>query len=74
MKRSNTSTESQRNAYKKYNEKRECFALMYSLTDIAEGKRLRAYINSIDTSANAYLKELVKRDLDSKGIPYVKEE
>ena len=47
---------------------------MYSLTDIAEGKRLRAYINSIDTSANAYLKELVKRDLDSKGIPYVKEE
>ena len=50
-----------------YRKKTQSFALKYFATDIQEGLR---YIESTGISCNAYLKELVKRDLDSKGIEY----
>lgn len=53
-----------------YRKKTKAFAIKYFATDISEGKRLQAYLDSTGVSANSYLKELVKRDLDSKGIPY----
>lgn len=64
------SSDAQKNAYKKYNKKKQTFALVYTPTDIQEGLRLKHYIESNGISCNAYLKELVKRDLDSKGIGY----
>lgn len=53
-----------------YRKKTKAFAIKYYATDIAEGKRLQAYLDSIDITANEYLKRLVKQDLDAKGIAY----
>ena len=64
------SSEAQKNAYKKYNKKKQTFALVYTPSDMQDGLRLKHYIESNSISCNAYLKELVKRDLDSKGIGY----
>ena len=64
-------TDANRKADRKYNEKKMTFALTYTPTDIREGKRLKHYIEVAGISANSYLKELVKRDLDNKGISYI---
>lgn len=57
-------------AQKRYNEKTMTFAVKYYPTDIIEGKRLKKYLEDNDISANGYIKELIKKDLDSKGIEY----
>lgn len=57
-----------------YRKKTKAFTIKYFATDISEGKRLQAYLNSTGVSANSYLKELVKRDLDAKQIPYTPEQ
>ena len=44
--------------------------IAYKKQDISEGQRLKAYLDSTGQSANAYIKALIKADLDSKGIPY----
>ena len=62
--------EQNRKAVAKYAKKTQSFALKYFATDIQEGLRLKHYIESTGISCNAYLKELVKKDLDSKGIGY----
>ena len=62
--------EQNRKAVAKYAKKTQSFALKYFATDIQEGLRLKHYIDNADISCNAYLKELVKRDLDNKGIEY----
>lgn len=54
-----------------YRKKTKAFAIKYFATDISEGKRLQAYLDSTGVSANSYLKELVKRDLDNKQVPYI---
>lgn len=64
------SSDAQKKAYKNYNKKKMTFALVYTPTDIQEGNRLKSYLASSGISCNAYLKELVKRDLDNKGIGY----
>lgn len=53
-----------------YNKKCEQFKVQYRLCDIDEGKRLKAYLAQSGISANSYIKGLIKRDLDSKGIAY----
>ena len=65
-----TRTDASRKADKKYNEKSQVFTVCYRPTDIKEAKRLKAYLNSTNQSANSYIKSLVKTDLDKKGIPY----
>lgn len=59
-----------REAVKKYSEKTKTFALKYYATDIIDAKRLQLYLEQTGKSANEYLKEVVKRDLDEKGIEY----
>lgn len=44
------------------------FAVKYYPTDIEYGKKLKEYLADTGKSANSYLKELIKADLDSKGI------
>lgn len=44
--------------------------VQYSLEEIADGKRLKAYLADTGQSANSYIKALIKADLDSKGIVY----
>lgn len=60
--------EQNRKAVKKYREKTVSFAIKYSAVDAQEGKRLKAYLEQTGQSANAYIKRLIKDDLDSKGF------
>lgn len=46
------------------------FAVKYMTTDIQDGKRLKSYLASTSMSANAYIKSLIKEDLDNKGVEY----
>lgn len=62
-------TEAQKKADKKYREKVKVFTIKYTPTDISDALRLQSYLDSIDVSCNQYLKNLVKKDLDSKKIP-----
>lgn len=55
-------------AQKKYREKTINFLVKYYPTDIEYGQKLKEYLAHTKQSANSYLKELIKKDLDSKGI------
>lgn len=57
-----------KDAQKKYSEKTMTFAVKYYPTDIKEGQRLKKHLEETGQSANSYLKELIKKDLDEKGI------
>ncbi len=57
-----------KDAQKKYSEKTMNFAVKYYPTDIADGKRLKKYLEETGQSANAYIKQLIKKDMDEKGI------
>lgn len=61
-------TESQ----KKYEKKRalQCksYAVKYTPKEKAENDRLQYYLSTSGISANAYIKELIKKDLDKKGV------
>lgn len=61
-------TEAQKRAQKEANKKSLMFSANYRLNDLQEGKRLKVYLESTGQSANSYLKELIKKDLDSKGV------
>lgn len=61
-------TEAQKRAQKEANKKSLMFSANYRLNEIEEGKRLKSYLESTGQSANSYLKELIKKDLDSKGV------
>lgn len=55
-------------AQKKYREKTINFLVKYYPTDIEYGQKLKEYLADTGQSANSYLKELIKADLDSKGV------
>lgn len=57
-------------AQETYRKKSMQFAISYRPTDIIEGQRLKSYLEQTGKSANAYIKELIKNDLDSKNVPY----
>ena len=64
-------SDAQKKADKKYNQKTIAFSVGYrNENEISDGLRLKAYLLETGQSANSYIKELVKRDLDNKGIPY----
>lgn len=56
----------------RYKKKIAQFKAEYSLSeeDKREALRIRTYLKKTGQSANAYIKALIKRDLDNKGIPY----
>lgn len=60
--------EQNRKAVKKYREKTVSFAVKYSAVDSLEGKRLKSYLEQTGQSANAYIKQIIKHDLDEKGF------
>lgn len=64
------SSNAQKEAYKRYNKKKTNFAIVYGANEQKEAQRLKDYISTLDISTNSYLKELVRRDLDEKGIAY----
>ena len=56
----------------RYRRKIAQFKAEYSLSeeDKREALRIRAYLAETGQSANSYIKALIKRDLDKKGILY----
>ena len=63
-------TDASRKADKKYNEKSITLTVSYRPTDIIEGIRVKQYLTDCNWTANSYIKQLIKSDLDSKGIDY----
>ena len=62
-------SEAQKKAVKKYNEKTILIAASYKPnTDLADGQRVKAYLEQTGQSANSYIKALIKADLDAKGF------
>lgn len=54
-------------AQARYKKKIVQFKVQYSLQD-SDGKRLQDYLTDTNQTANAYIKALIKADLDKKGI------
>lgn len=46
------------------------YTVKYTPKEKTESDRIQIYLQSTGISANAYIKSLIKRDLDSKSIPY----
>lgn len=61
-------TDAQKKAYKKYNQKKKTFSAVYTPTDMKEAERFEKFISTQSMSKNEYLKMLIKKDMDSKGI------
>lgn len=56
-----------------YKKKLKQFKVQYSLQDNIQGIALQKYLDSMGLSANQYLKDLIKQDLDNKGIEYIED-
>lgn len=46
------------------------YTVKYTPKEKKESDRIQVYLKSTGISANAYIKSLIQRDLDSKGIAY----
>ena len=55
---------------KTYNSKCYYFSVKYTPAESDQADKLKTYLKETGQSANAYIKDLIKRDLDKKGIPY----
>lgn len=64
-------TDAQKKADKSYNNKSLNFTVCYRPGEIAQGKRLKKYLEESGQSTNAYLKKLIADDLDRLGIPCI---
>lgn len=65
------STEAQKRANRTYRAKHKPIQITIQYkSDKNEGLRLKQYLHENGMNANQYLKSLIKRDLDSKGIAY----
>lgn len=53
---------------KKYNENSIFYHIKYTPKENIEGERLKEYLKQSGKTANSYIKELIKNDLDSKGF------
>lgn len=63
-------TESQRRYEKKRAKQCKTYAIKYTPAEMPDNYRLQAYLASIGQTPNAYIKALIKADLDAKGVPY----
>ncbi len=63
-------SDAQKRAQDKYNKKRVVVSTTFRENDMKEYNRLKKYLEMNNLSVNSYLKDLIKRDLDSKGITY----
>lgn len=64
------SSDAQKNAYKRYNQKKKTFSAVYTPTDMIEAERFEKFLSTQTMSKNEYIKMLIKRDMDSKNVPY----
>lgn len=47
------------------------YTAKYTPKERQESNRIDKYLQDVGISANKYIKELIKRDLDAKNIPYI---
>ena len=52
----------------RYQSKLKQFKVQYNLQDNIEGLRVQKYLDQTGQSANSYIKSLLKKDMDEKGI------
>ena len=67
-------TEAQKRAQKTYRDKKDIVQITVqykSDADIREGQRVKKYVSDNCLTLNAYVKALIKADLDAKNIPYI---
>lgn len=57
-------------AQKKYNQKSKYIQLKFTQNQNCEYNRIISYCELNNMSMQGYVKELIKKDLDSKGIEY----
>lgn len=63
-------TEAQKRYEKKRSKDCKTYAIKYTPVDMIESDRLQVYLKFVGLSANAYIKNLIRQDLDEKKIPY----
>lgn len=56
-----------KNSQAKYKQKLKQYKVQYNLQE-QDGERLDAYLKQSGLSANSYLKQIIKADLDNKGF------
>lgn len=54
---------------KKYNDKCYMFSIKFLPSESQEVERFKTYLANTGQSANSYIKKLIKKDMDEKGIP-----
>lgn len=47
------------------------YTAKYTPKERQESNRIDKYLQDVGISANKYIKELIKRDLDAKQVPYI---
>ena len=57
-------------ADRNYNANSKVIGLKYTPNQIAEYNRIKQYCTDNNLTLQGYIKELIKRDLDAKNIPY----
>ena len=55
------SSDAQKNAYKRYNQKKKTFSAVYTPTDMIEAERFEKFLSTQKMSKNEYIKMLKKR-------------
>lgn len=68
MEKEKKTSESMLKAINKYNKDSINLAVSYKRLERKDGERIKAYLEQTGQSANSYIKELIKRDLDNKGF------
>ena len=58
-------------ADRNYNANSKVIGLKYTPNQIAEYDRIKQYCTDNKLTLQGYIKELIKRDLDRKNIPYI---
>lgn len=58
-------------ADRNYNVNSKIIGLKYTPNQIAEYNRIKQYCTDNKLTLQGYIKELIKRDLDAKNIPYI---
>lgn len=53
---------------KTYNSKCHYFSVKYTPVESDQAEKLKAYLKKTGQSANSYIKDLIKRDLENKGV------
>lgn len=68
MEKEKKTSESMLKAINKYNKDSINLAVSYKRLEREDGERVKAYLEQTGQSANAYIKGLIKADLDAKGF------